>query len=239
MSKGPGKAEQILGLATLQLELELGDWLSAFSRYNCALVDGDFDLGRERWDLIVLVFSWAPMDASSAPIFSKRCLIALIDVLLALEVRDRLAEKGLPVSLQTGDLVENVPGAAGSIGVARVARAAPNGYTLDIVKADFLPRIGRVLNHLAGQPTKVRIEVGYDADLVLVNLHKTATIRNAQQETKSRWSPWDGVTLTGWPVRTWVLGQEVFHDGKINEAIRGREAQFDHARGGYWRTNDK
>jgi tripartite-type tricarboxylate transporter receptor subunit TctC len=27
-------------------------------------------------------------------------------------------------------LVENVPGAAGSIGVARVARAAPNGYTL-------------------------------------------------------------------------------------------------------------
>ena len=37
---------------------------------------------------------------------------------------------------------------------------APNGYTLDIVKADFLPRIGKVLNHLAGRPTKVRIDVG-------------------------------------------------------------------------------
>ncbi|HSE13030.1 MAG TPA: chromosomal replication initiator protein DnaA, partial [Rudaea sp.] len=37
---------------------------------------------------------------------------------------------------------------------------APNGYTLDIVKADFLPRIGKVLNHLHGQPLKVRIEVG-------------------------------------------------------------------------------
>src|SRR3954465_14929465 len=57
---------------------------------------------------------------------------------------------------------------------------------------------------------KGRIEVGYDADLVLVDLAKTATIKNSEQETKSRWSPWDGSTLTGWPVRTWVLGHEVF-----------------------------
>jgi len=83
---------------------------------------------------------------------------------------------------------------------------------------------------------KGRIEVGYDADLVLVDLNKTATILNEQQETKSRWSPWHGVTLAGWPVRTWVLGQEVFHDGQINDAIRGRETQFDHSRGGYWAT---
>jgi dihydroorotase len=83
---------------------------------------------------------------------------------------------------------------------------------------------------------KGRIEVGYDADLVLVDLNKSATIRNADQETKSRWSPWDGVTLTGWPVRTWVMGQEVFRDGRIDDAVRGREAQYDHARGGYWRT---
>jgi dihydroorotase len=86
---------------------------------------------------------------------------------------------------------------------------------------------------------KGRIDVGYDADLVLVDLNKTATIRNAEQETKSRWSPWDGATLTGWPVRTWVLGQEVFRAGKINDTIRGREAQFDHTRGGYWKTNDQ
>jgi dihydroorotase len=81
---------------------------------------------------------------------------------------------------------------------------------------------------------KGRIEVGYDADLVLVDLNKSATIRNAEQETKSRWSPWDGVTLTGWPVRTWVMGQEVFRDGQIADAVRGSEAQFDHSRGGYW-----
>jgi dihydroorotase len=85
---------------------------------------------------------------------------------------------------------------------------------------------------------KGRIAVGYDADLVLVDLNKSATIRNAEQETKSRWSPWDAVTLTGWPVRTWVLGQEVFRDGQINNQIRGHEAHFDHARGGYWNTKN-
>jgi dihydroorotase len=81
---------------------------------------------------------------------------------------------------------------------------------------------------------KGRIEVGYDADLVLVDLNKSATVLNEQQETKSRWSPWHGETLTGWPVRTWVLGQEVFRDCAINDSIRGREAVFEHERGGYW-----
>jgi dihydroorotase len=83
---------------------------------------------------------------------------------------------------------------------------------------------------------KGRIAEGYDADLVLVDLNKSATVKNADQETKCKWSPWDSVALTGWPVRTWVLGQEVFRDGRIDESIRGREAEFDHDRGGYWAT---
>jgi dihydroorotase len=83
---------------------------------------------------------------------------------------------------------------------------------------------------------KGRIAPGYDADLVLADLNKTATILNQNQETKSRWSPWHGTSLTGWPVRTWVMGQEVFRDGRIDDSIRGEEAKYDHARGGYWAT---
>ena len=37
---------------------------------------------------------------------------------------------------------------------------APNAYTLDFVKAEFLPRIGKVVNHLNGSPVRVRLEVG-------------------------------------------------------------------------------
>lgn len=83
---------------------------------------------------------------------------------------------------------------------------------------------------------KGRIAEGYDADLVLVDLEKQATIRDAEQITKSRWSPWDGVTLTGWPIKTWVGGDLVFDNGKIDAEHRGKEARFDHSRGGYWKT---
>lgn len=81
---------------------------------------------------------------------------------------------------------------------------------------------------------KGRIAVGYDADLVLVDLQRRKVIRHEEQFTKSRWSPWHGVELQGWPERTWVMGREVFCRGKFDESQRGSEARFDHARGGYW-----
>ena len=83
---------------------------------------------------------------------------------------------------------------------------------------------------------KGRIAEGYDADLVLIDLARTATIRDAEQVTKSRWSPWDGVTLTGWPTHTWVGGRLVFAEGRFDEAVRGTEARYDHDRGGFWGT---
>ena len=81
---------------------------------------------------------------------------------------------------------------------------------------------------------KGRIQAGYHADLVLVDMQRVAEIRNETQQTKCGWSPWHGQSLQGWPVRTWVMGREVFRDGRFDEAIRGREAIYDHARGGYW-----
>jgi dihydroorotase len=84
---------------------------------------------------------------------------------------------------------------------------------------------------------KGRIAVGYDADLVLVDLKRRHTIRNEEQFTKCGWSAWDGADLTGLPVRTWVRGREVYRDGVVNDAVRGAEARFDHARGGYWATS--
>jgi dihydroorotase len=104
--------------------------------------------------------------------------------------------------------------------------------------------IEQVVHWMCDAPARVwdivnkgRIAPGYDADLVLVDLSKTATIDSQTQETKSRWSPWHGVSLTGWPVRTWVLGREVFRDGRIDDSQRGQEATYDHARGGYWSTH--
>ncbi|MFV1968666.1 MAG: dihydroorotase [Pirellulaceae bacterium] len=83
---------------------------------------------------------------------------------------------------------------------------------------------------------KGRIVEGYDADLVLVDMRLVQEVRNEDQQTKCAWSPWHGVSLTGWPVRTWVGGHEVYREGRFDETRRGREIVFDHARGGYGAT---
>jgi dihydroorotase len=86
---------------------------------------------------------------------------------------------------------------------------------------------------------KGRIAEGYDADLVLVDLRRSKTIRDAEQHTKTKWSPWDGVTLTGWPVKTFVGGHCVYDwENGFDEGFRGEKLRFDHSRGGFWNTPD-
>ncbi len=103
--------------------------------------------------------------------------------------------------------------------------------------------LSRVAEAMCDAPARVwdiigkgRIAEGYDADLVLVDLELTRQIRNEDQLSKCGWSPWHGTELTGWPIRTWVLGHEVYCDGRITADRPGRPALFDHARGGYWAT---
>lgn len=83
---------------------------------------------------------------------------------------------------------------------------------------------------------KGRIEVGYDADLVLIDLAAKHRVESVKQFTKCGWSPWDGTELAGKVVRTLVHGRTVYADGHIDDSVRGLEAQFDHQRGGYWAT---
>ena len=83
---------------------------------------------------------------------------------------------------------------------------------------------------------KGRIEVGYDGDLVLVDLQREATILDSNQVAKCGWSPWHGQSIRGWPVHTWVRGHHVYSDGKWDESKYGAEIAYDHARGGFWRT---
>lgn len=70
------------------------------------------------------------------------------------------------------------------------------------------------------------IELGYHADLTLVDPNETHTVRNEDQLTKCGWSPWHGQTLKGRPVTTVVGGQVVYEGGKVNDAIRGREIEY-------------
>lgn len=91
----------------------------------------------------------------------------------------------------------------------------------------------QVVSWMSAAPARVwdlkgkgAIAEGADADLVLVDLQRTQTVRNADQLTKCGWSPWDGVSLTGWAVRTWVMGRTVFQDQKVDATARGAEVEF-------------
>lgn len=67
---------------------------------------------------------------------------------------------------------------------------------------------------------------GYDADLALVDINKTHIVRDDEQLTKCRWSPWHGERLKGQVVRTIVGGRTVFNAGKIDPMHRGTRARY-------------
>ncbi len=81
---------------------------------------------------------------------------------------------------------------------------------------------------------KGRIQEGYDADLVLIDLALARRVRNRDQLSKCGWSPWRGAVLTGWPIRTWVAGRTVFQSGRVASKPLGSELRFDPGLGGYW-----
>ena len=73
---------------------------------------------------------------------------------------------------------------------------------------------------------KGSIEVGNDADLVLIDMNLKKKVENGQLLTKVNWSPFDGMELKGWPVRTIVNGHNVFLNGELNEKVSGKEIVF-------------
>jgi dihydroorotase len=77
-----------------------------------------------------------------------------------------------------------------------------------------------------GIPNKGAIAIGYDADLVLVDVKRYHVLGRADVESKCGWSPFEGWNLTGYPVYTIVNGNVVFERGQINSDIKGKALQF-------------
>jgi dihydroorotase len=68
---------------------------------------------------------------------------------------------------------------------------------------------------LFGIAGKGRIACGYDADLTIVNLKRTETIRDGWIASRCGWTPYDGKTVTGWPVGTVIRGRRVMWEGEL------------------------
>lgn len=81
-------------------------------------------------------------------------------------------------------------------------------------------------NRVFGIAGKGRIAIGYDADLTIVDLAARRKITNDWIASKSGWTPYDGQTVTGWPVMTVVRGQVVMRDDEVIGSPIGAPVRF-------------
>jgi len=94
--------------------------------------------------------------------------------------------------------------------------------------------LARVIDLTSAGPQRVfgiigkgRIAVGYDADFSVVDLKARWTIEESWLASRSGWSPFTGMTLTGRPIGTIVRGQRVMWDGALAEAAIGEPIRFE------------
>ena len=64
-------------------------------------------------------------------------------------------------------------------------------------------------------PRKGSIAVGCDADIALWDPDKAVTLTQNLMHHGSDYTPYEGLEVTGWPVRTMVRGHTVFVDGAV------------------------
>ncbi len=103
---------------------------------------------------------------------------------------------------------------------------------LDHVAAGRLPLM-RLADLMSAGPARVygalgkgRLCVGYDADLTLVDLQARRMIEESWIASPCGWTPFAGMTVTGWPAATVVRGRIVMRDGAVLGEPAGRLVRF-------------
>ena len=79
---------------------------------------------------------------------------------------------------------------------------------------------------LFGIAGKGRVAAGYDADLTIVDLKRRAIVTDDWIASRSRWTPYDGRTVTGWPIGTIVRGRRVMWEGDLTTGSLGEPVRF-------------
>ncbi|MEJ1372217.1 MAG: amidohydrolase family protein, partial [Candidatus Sedimenticola sp. (ex Thyasira tokunagai)] len=68
---------------------------------------------------------------------------------------------------------------------------------------------------------------GYWADLALLDLTSPYRVERADTLYKCGWSPMEGERLRTRVITTLVNGQVAYHEGRVNNAVRGQRLEFD------------
>jgi dihydropyrimidinase len=89
-----------------------------------------------------------------------------------------------------------------------------------------IERVAEVTSHNTARifgmyPRKGTIQVGSDADLVIVDLDEQKTVTPELLQSYSDYTIYDGWKLTGWPVMTIVRGRVIMEDGHVDQGAQG------------------
>jgi len=77
-----------------------------------------------------------------------------------------------------------------------------------------------------GIKRKGYLKEGYDADLTIIDMNKSVTIKNEMIASKCAWTPFDNYKVKGFPVATIVNGSIVMKDGKVVAESLGKPLEF-------------
>jgi dihydroorotase len=79
---------------------------------------------------------------------------------------------------------------------------------------------------LFGIAGKGRIAKGYDADFTIVDMQRRETITNKWITSRCGWTPYDGVSVQGWPIGTIVRGKRIMWEGELMIPAQGEAVRF-------------
>ena len=74
--------------------------------------------------------------------------------------------------------------------------------------------------------SKGEIKIGNDADFSIVDLNKEYLITNEWIESKSGWTPYDNLKITGFPIYTIVGGKIVMRENELISEPAGNPVEF-------------
>ena len=94
-----------------------------------------------------------------------------------------------------------------------------------------LPQIVKLMCHNPAELYQIKqrgfIREGYYADLALVDLNHEKVIKNDDMLYKCGWTPYDGMSVKSQVTHTFVNGNLVYHDGKVEDKIFGKPLEFE------------
>lgn len=104
-------------------------------------------------------------------------------------------------------------------GVPGLETLLPLMVTAALEEKTTLETVQRLCCHnparVFGLKGKGRLERGFDADLVFVDLQTERAVDEGKLFTRCGWSPYAGKRLRGWPVKTFLRGKTVFDQGHV------------------------